>query len=92
MSKSTVYFCKTISPEKVLEMYKKLGKELPGKLALKVHSGEQGNQNFLGPEFWKPLIDEVGGTIVECNTAYEGARNTTEKHLKLLKHHRWLDD
>ena len=91
MSKSTVYFCKTISPEKVLEMYKKLGKELPGKLALIVHSGEQGNQNFLGPEFWKPLIDEVGGTIVECNTAYEGARNTTEKHLKLLKHHRWLD-
>ena len=77
--KPKVYFSRTITPEKVLEMYKLLNKELPGKVALKVHSGEKGNQNFLGPDFWKPLIDEVGGTIVECNTAYAGRRNTTEE-------------
>ncbi len=86
-----VYFTKEITPEKVLEMYKLLGKELPGKVALKVHSGEKGNQNFLRPEFWKPLIDFTGGTIVECNTAYEGARNTTEKHQELIKYHGWSD-
>ncbi len=88
---SKVYFTKEITPEKVLEMYKLLGKELPGKVALKVHSGEKGNQNFLRPEFWKPLIDFTGGTIVECNTAYEGARNTTEKHKELIKYHGWAD-
>lgn len=89
--KSKVYFSRTVSPEKVLELYKMLGKELPGKVALKVHSGEKGNQNFLRPEFWKPLIDTVGGTIVECNTAYDGARNTTEKHKELIKYHGWSD-
>ena len=87
--KPKVYFSKTITPEKVLELYKLLGKELPGKVALKVHSGEKGNQNFLRPEFWKPLIDDVGGTIVECNTAYAGERDTTEKHLKLFEYHGW---
>ncbi len=89
--KPKVYFSRTISPEKVLEMYKLLNKELPGKVALKVHSGEKGNQNFLGPDFWKPLIDVVGGTIVECNTAYAGARDTTEKHLELFKYHGWSE-
>ena len=74
-----------------MELYKLLGKELPGKVALKVHSGEKGNHNFLGPEFWKPLIDEVGGTIVECNTAYEGNRNTSDKHWKTIKAHGFLD-
>ena len=86
---ATVYFCKTITPEKVLELYKLLGKELPGKVAIKLHSGEKGNQNFLGPDFWKPVIDHVGGTVVECNTAYEGERNTTEKHKKLIADHGW---
>ncbi len=89
--KPKVYFSRTITPEKVLELYKLLGKELPGKVALKVHSGEKGNHNFLGPEFWKPLIDEVGGTIVECNTAYAGERDTTEKHLELFKYHGWSE-
>ncbi len=87
--KSKVYFSRTITPEKVLELYKLLGKELPGKVAVKVHSGEVGNQNFLTPEFWKPTIDYVKGTVVECNTAYEGERNTTEKHLKTFEKHGW---
>ena len=86
---SKVYFSKTITAEKVLEMYKLLGKELTGNIAIKVHSGEEGNQNFLRPDFWKPVIEYVGGTVVECNTAYEGQRNTTEKHLKLFEKHGW---
>ena len=89
--KSKVYFSRTITPEKVLELYQTLGKELKGSLALKVHSGEVGNQNFLRPEFWKPLVDHTGGTIVECNTAYEGARNTTERHIATFKKHGWSD-
>ena len=84
-----VYFSKTITPEKVLELYKKLGKELCGKVAVKVHSGEKGNQNFLRPDFWKPMIDHVNGTVTECNTAYNGERNTTEKHMKLISYHGW---
>lgn len=84
-----VYFSKEITPEKVLELYRLLGKTLPGKVAIKVHSGEVGNQNFLHPEFWKPVVDEVGGTVVECNTAYDGERNTTEKHRKAIKLHGW---
>ncbi len=87
--KSKVFFSRTISPEKVLELYELLGKELPGNVAIKVHSGEVGNQNFLTPEFWKPTIDYVKGTVVECNTAYEGERNTTEKHLKTFEKHGW---
>ena len=86
-----VYFSRTITPEKVLEMYRLLGKELPGKVAVKVHSGEKGNQNFLRPDFWKPVVEAVGGTIVECNTAYEGSRDTTKRHLKTLKEHGWND-
>ena len=87
--KSTVYFSRTITPDTVLRLYKLVGKELPGKVAVKVHSGEKGNQNFLRPDFWKEIIDYVGGTVVECNTAYEGARNTTPKHLALLEDHGW---
>lgn len=87
--KSTVYFSRTITPDAVLRLYKLVGKELPGKVAVKVHSGEKGNQNFLHPDFWKDIIDYVGGTVVECNTAYEGARNTTPKHLALLEDHGW---
>ena len=87
--KPVVYFTREITPEKVLELYKKAGKDLPGKVAVKLHSGEKGNQNFLGPEFWKPVIEYVGGTVVECNTAYDGERNETRKHKKLLEDHGW---
>ena len=84
-----VYFSKNITPEMVLELYKMVGKELNGKVAVKVHSGEKGNQNFLKPDFWKPMIEHVNGTVVECNTAYDGERNTTEKHRKLIAEHGW---
>ena len=87
--KSKVYFSSVITPQKVLELYQLAGKELTGNVAIKVHSGEKGNQNFLKPEFWKPVIDHVGGTVVECNTAYEGARNTTKRHLQLFQDHGW---
>lgn len=87
--KPKVYFTRTITPEKVLEMYRLLGCELPGKVAVKLHSGEVGNQNFLGPEFWKPVIEAVNGTVVECNTAYVGERDTTEKHRRTLEKHGW---
>lgn len=87
--KSKVFFTKEITPEKVVELYHAVGLELPGKVAVKVHSGEQGNQNFLKPEFWKPMIDQVKGTVVECNTAYPGERNTTEKHQATMEKHGW---
>ena len=87
--KATVYFSRTITPEKVLELYQRVGKELPGNVAVKVHSGEKGNQNFLRPDFWKDIVDHVGGTVVECNTAYSGARNTTARHRGLLEEHGW---
>ena len=90
---SRVFFTKTIAPEKVVELYHALGIELAGKVAVKVHSGEKGNQNFLKPEFWKPMVEAVRGTIVECNTAYGdafgGVRDHTESHLKLLEEHGW---
>ncbi len=91
--KAKVYFSKALSPENVVEMYRALGVELPGRVAVKVHSGEKGNQNFLRPEFWKPMVDAVGGTIVECNTAYGdasgGVRDNTPSHLKLIEYHGW---
>lgn len=87
--KSKVLFTRTISPEMVLTMYEKLGKELTGHIAIKLHSGEEGNQNFLKPEFWAPIIRHLDGTVVECNTAYEGSRNTTENHLKTIEKHGW---
>lgn len=89
--KSKVYFSREITPQKVTELYKALGKELSGKVAVKVHSGEIGNQNFLRPDFWADIVKQVGGTVVECNTAYDGERNTTEKHLKTIKVHGWND-
>ena len=92
--KSKVYYSKEINPDKLIEMYKLLGKELTGNIAVKVHSGEEGNQNFLHPEFWKPIIDYVKGTVVECNTAYgerfgDGKRDFTEDHLKVIENHGW---
>lgn len=89
MSKPKVYFTKTITPEKVVEMYKILNYNLEGKVCVKVHSGEKGNPNFIPPEFFKPMVEHVKGTVVECNAAYPGERNTTEKHLKLLELHGW---
>ena len=86
-----VYFSPQITPEKVLELYKAAGYQLPRKVAVKVHSGEKGNQNFLRPEFWKPMVDYVSGTVVETNTAYDGARSTTERHRQLFADHGWLD-
>lgn len=87
--KSKVYFSREIRPEKVVALYNAVGKTLPDKVAVKLHSGEEGNQNFLKPDFWKPMIEAVDGTVVECNTAYEGQRNTTEKHIRLLEKHGW---
>ena len=84
-----VYFSPVITPEKVKEMVALAGKQLPGKVAIKVHSGEKGNQNFLTAEFWKPVIDAIGGTVVECNTAYKGERSTTERHRQLFIDHGW---
>ena len=86
---SKVYFSKNLTPETVLKLYRCLGKDIKGKIAFKVHSGEDGNQNFLHPEFWRPIIDELKGTVVECNTAYDGERNSTEKHKKLIHKHGW---
>ncbi len=91
MEKAKVYFTREISPENVVRMYEMLGVKLPGKVAVKVRSGEEGNQNYLHPEFMRPMVEEVDGTIVECNTAYDGARNTTEKHEKLMAAHGWTD-
>lgn len=89
MEKAKVYFSKEITPQTVVKLYESVGKELTGKVAVKLHSGEKGNQNFLKPEFWKPMVEKVNGTVVECNTAYGGARNSTEKHLKLISEHQW---
>ena len=89
MEKAKVYFTKNITPESLVEIYKKLNINLPGKVAVKLHSGEDGNQNYVKPEFVKKIIDYVNGTVVECNTAYEGARNSTEKHKELIAKHNW---
>ena len=89
MNKSKVYFCKEITPENIVKMFQILKIELPEKVAVKLHSGEKGNQNYLRPNFVKNIVDYVHGTVVECNTAYSGARNYTEKHLKLIKEHEW---
>ena len=86
---STVYFTKDVTPENIIRLYDKLGVKLEGKTAIKVQSGEEGNQNYLHPEFWKPVVDYVGGTVVECNTAYAGKRNSSYKHVKLLERHGW---
>ena len=91
MGVAKVYFTKSITPEAMIRMYEVLGRELPGKVAVKVHSGEVGNHNFIRPAFMKPVIDRVHGTVVECNTAYEGKRNTTEAHWETMKLHGWTE-
>lgn len=87
--KSKVYFLREATPQAVVELYQTLGKTLNGKVAVKVHSGEAGNQNYLKPEFWRPMVEKVGGTVVECNTAYEGERNYSDRHVKLIEEHGW---
>ena len=88
---SKVYFTRNITPENVLKLYEACGLELSGNVAVKLHSGEKGNQNFLPPEFWRPMIERVHGTVVECNTAYPGSRNTTAAHWQTMRDHGWLD-
>ena len=90
-TKPTVYFCREITPENVVRLYEALDVQLPGLVAVKVHSGEKGNQNYLRPAFLKPMIDAVQGTVVECNTAYDGERNSTEKHRHLMAEHGWSE-
>ena len=89
MEKAKVYFTKEITPESVVRLYDTLGVKLNGKVAVKLHSGEEGNQNYLRPEFVENIVKHVNGTVVECNTAYDGARNMTEKHEKLMEIHGW---
>ncbi len=89
MEKAKVYFTKEVSSEALIRIYESLHTKLKGRVAVKLHSGEDGNQNYLRPEFVKDLIEQVGGTVVECNTAYDGERNTTEKHQKLMEKHGW---
>ncbi len=89
MEKAKVYFTREITPEAMIRLYEALGVKLEGKAAVKLHSGEVGNQNFLRPEFMKPMVDYVKGTIVECNTAYEGKRSTTRDHWETMKLHGW---
>ena len=92
--KSKVFFSSEITAEKVVELFHAASNDLPGgilpgKVAVKLHSGEPGNQNFLKPEFWQPVVNDVHGTVVECNTAYGGGRNTTEKHRETMEKHGW---
>lgn len=92
--KSKVFFSSVITAEKVVELFHAAANDLPGgilpgKVAVKLHSGEPGNQNFLKPEFWQPVVNDVHGTVVECNTAYDGGRNTTEKHRETMEKHGW---
>ena len=92
--KSKVFFSSEITAEKVVELFHAAANDLPGgilpgKVAVKLHSGEPGNQNFLKPEFWRPVVNDVHGTVVECNTAYDGGRNTTEKHRETMEKHGW---
>lgn len=89
MEKPKVYFSKEITPESIVKIYEALGKKLSGKVAVKLHSGEKGNQNYIRPDMVKKMVEHVKGTVVECNTAYEGARNTTEKHKQLMEEHGW---
>ncbi len=89
MAKSKVYFTKDLSSHSLVKLFDLLDKKLTGNVAVKIHSGEEGNQNYLRPDYLKEIVDYVGGTVVECNTAYDGERNTTEKHLHLIENHGW---
>lgn len=86
-AQSKVYFTKEITPEALVRIYKALGKEAKGRVAVKISTGEAGGHNYLKPELIRNLVDEVGGTIVECNTAYAGSRNTSAAHWKTIRQH-----
>lgn len=89
MEKTKVYFTKEITPESLVKVYEALGCKLDGKVAVKLHSGEDGNQNYLQPDFMKELVSKLSGTVVECNTAYDGLRTNNEDHKVLLHKHGW---
>lgn len=86
-AQSKVYFTKEISPEALVRIYKALGREAKGRVAVKISTGEAGGHNYLKPELIRNLVNEVGGTIVECNTAYPGSRNTSAAHWKTIREH-----
>ena len=91
MGKSIVYFTKKITPEKLIEIYKKLGVSLKGNIGIKVSTGEAGSKGYLKSDLIKPLVDKLNGTIIECNTAYPGERNNAEDHMKVAKEHGFCD-
>ena len=91
MEKSKVYFTKEITPESLIKIYEALGKDLKGKVAVKISTGEPGGHNFLNPNLIKDLVTKLNSTIVECNTAYSGRRSSTEEHWKAIKEHGFLD-
>ena len=91
MEKSKVYFTRDLSPAGAIRAFEALGIKLEGNVGVKLHSGEPGNQNFLRPAFMKDIVDRVNGTILECNTAYDGGRNTTEAHRKTMLLHGWTE-
>ena len=87
MTKAKVYFSKEITPESLIKIYGALGVTLKGKVAVKLSTGEKGNHNFLQPALIAALVKKLNGTIVECNTAYAGARDTNEAHWQLIRDH-----
>jgi uncharacterized Fe-S center protein len=84
---ATVYMTTNISADGLMQIYEALGRKATGNVAVKLHSGEPGGNYFLHPEFIEPLVNEVSGTIVECNTAYGGGRSTTEAHQRVMEDH-----
>ena len=91
MEKPKVYFSKTISPDALIKVYEALGVELTGKVAVKVSTGERGSKGYLKADLIAPLVKKLNGTIVECNTAYDGARNIASDHLAVAKEHGFTD-
>ena len=87
MEKAKVYFTKEITPEKLIEIYDKLGVKLTGNIGIKVSTGERGAKGYLKAELIEPLVKKLNGTIIECNTAYPGSRNDKEEHLKTAEEH-----
>lgn len=86
-SVATVYHINEISPESLLKIYKALGREAHGKVGVKISTGESMKSNHLSPAMIAPLVSSLNGTLIECNTAYPGNRNTTEAHLQAIKDH-----
>ena len=85
--KSKVYFTKEITSDSLIKIYESLGVELTGKVGIKVSTGERGSKGYLKKDLIAPLVKKLNGTIIECNTAYPGARNTKEDHMKVAEEH-----